>query len=75
MITVRRWFLAIVIYLFFVLAILAFRPALMFDLNGNLKPCGLGLKEGNSMFSPCVAFPLLAVCSYFAATLTYVVIA
>lgn len=74
MIQVRRWFVAIALYLFLVLAALAFRPALMFDQSGRPKPCGLGLKDGNSMFAPCIAFPLMAIISYFVATLTYVVL-
>lgn len=74
MIHVSRLILAVVIYAFCVLTLLAFRPALMFDAEGNPKPCGLGLSEGQSFLAPCVVFPLLAVCSYFVSTLMSVAI-
>jgi hypothetical protein len=70
----HRWFVATIIYVLLVLALLAARPSLMFDAHGDPKPPGLGLSDGYSFASPAVAFPVLAVLSYFAAAWFYVVL-
>jgi hypothetical protein len=73
MIRISKWFVAIVLYLFILLGLMAFRPALMFDAEGNPKQAGLGLNEGHSFFAPGIAFPLIAVVCYICATLTHIV--
>ncbi len=74
MIRLSKWVVALTIYLFIILGLLAFRPALMFDAEGNPKRAGLGLSDGYSFFAPAIAFPIIAVVSYIIAATTYIVI-
>lgn len=70
MIYVSRIFVAMIIYTFIVLLLLAIKPSLMFDLSGNPKPFGVGMKDGYSVFAPSVVFPFLAVLSYLIASVS-----
>lgn len=74
MLRISKWFVAIIMYLFVVMALLAFRPALMFDADGHPKPAGLGLKDGYSFMAPSISFPVLALLSYLVSMVTYVVL-
>lgn len=65
MLYLPRWAVAITIYIIIILALLALRPALLFDADGNPKPFGTGLKEGASIFAPAFSFPLIAFLAFF----------
>lgn len=73
MVQIYRWTVAVVLYLLMVLLLLATRPALMFDARGHPKPFGVGLTEGYSFLAPSASFPILAVVSFLASTMFYVV--
>lgn len=72
MIRISKWFVAISLYLFIIMTLLAFRPALMFDAEGKPKPAGLGLKDGYSFVAPSIVFPVIAVICYIFAAVTYI---
>ncbi len=63
--TANRWLFSIIIYIVIVAIIVYFKPPLMFDAEGNPKKWGLENNETESMFSPMILFPLLAIISYY----------
>lgn len=68
-VTLRRWHIALFMYLVLVMVILMIRPALMFDMEKNAKSWGLDMERGVSMFSPMFIFPFLAIFCYYIASL------
>ncbi len=68
-VTLHRWQIALVIYAIFVVIIVNIRPALMFDLEKNVKAWGLDMERGVSIFSPMFVFPFFALLSYYLASL------
>lgn len=65
---VRRWQLAIVLYVFTVIGLLWSKPSLMFRPDGSAKNWGSRIDEDVSVFAPSFMFPLLAVLIYMLAT-------
>lgn len=62
---------AIILYSFVVLLLLAFKPSLMFDAQGKAKQLGVGMSDSDmSIFAPTFAFPLIAVLSYLLSSVT-----
>lgn len=62
---------AIILYTFIVLLIMALKPSLMFDAQGKAKHLGVGMSDSDmSVFAPAFAFPLIAVMSYLLASIT-----
>ena len=58
----HRWMVAMIMYVFIVLLILAVRPALMFDEHGQPKPFGVGMDDGHhTVFALSIMFPILAL--------------
>lgn len=70
MIYIPRIIVAVVLYTFIVLLLLAVKPSLMFDAEGKPKPLGVGMKDGYSIFAPSFSFPLFAVMSYLVTSVT-----
>lgn len=64
MIVIPRWSIALFVYILIVSMLIIFKPAIMFDAEGNIKTSGTGLKYGSSPFSPAIVFPLLAILCY-----------
>jgi hypothetical protein len=62
---VPRWIFAISLYIFVVLLIFATRPSIFFTTDGKIKPLGVGLREGKSIFGLSLFLPLIAVFCYF----------
>lgn len=69
MIVIPRWVVSIILYFFVIALLLAGRPSLMFDADGNLKSFGVGLVDGQSPFSAAFVFPLIALLCYIFASL------
>lgn len=53
------------VYLLILAAILFWKPALMFDANGNPKSFGIQTTPTTSPFAPVFILPLLAILLYF----------
>ena len=70
---ISRWIVALVLYTNIVLVLLVFKPALLFDAEGNSKPFGVGLREGQSVFAPAIVFPVIALICYLIASWIHVV--
>lgn len=64
-INLHRWFFAIVLYIILVLAILAIRPALMFNDQGQLKDWSLTQGPNSTIFGAQIVFPVLAFLCYY----------
>lgn len=62
-----RWITAILIYVLVISLLIYLKPALMFDKEDKVKVWGLGNNETESMFSPMIVFPVLAILSYYVA--------
>ena len=69
MLVVQRWHIALVLYLILVLVLLALRPSVMFDANGNPKSFGLANDETTSTMAPAFVFPILAILVFYAAAI------
>jgi hypothetical protein len=69
---VRRWYLAILIYLILVCLILALRPNMLFD-ERQYKKWGVKTSKEYSIFSIAILFPVLAFVSFYLAS-WYIVI-
>lgn len=61
---IPRLFTVVVIYSILIIALIATRPALMFDAEGHPKEFGLGLTTGRSIAAPSIVFPLLGLLTY-----------
>ena len=71
MIYIPRMMVAIILYTFVVLLLMAFKPSLMFDSLGKAKHLGVGMTDSDmSVFAPAFAFPLLAIMSYLISSVT-----
>lgn len=71
MIYIPRMIVAIILYTFVVLLLMAFKPSLMFDASGRAKHLGVGMTDSDmSIFAPAFAFPLIAVMSYLLSSIT-----
>ena len=66
---VTRWQIAIVIYVVFVVTMLVFRPALMFNAEGEAKSWGPHITETTTPFAAAFVFPFVAILSYYLASL------
>jgi hypothetical protein len=64
-INLHRWFFAIVLYIIIVLAILAIRPAFMFNEQGQLKEWSLTQSANTTIFGAQIVFPILAFLCYY----------
>jgi len=64
MVIIPRWFVAVFVYGIIVAILVAAKPALMFDPDGNIKSCGTGIMYGATPFSPAIVFPILAILCY-----------
>lgn len=62
-----RWHVALLLYVSFVVTLLAFKPPLMFTSTGTPKKFGSKIDETTSIFAPSIAFPVLAFICYFIA--------
>ena len=62
---------AIILYLILITIILYFKPAIIFDVNGNLKL--FGLSEEKTVFSFCVISLFFALISYYLFTLIRII--
>lgn len=65
MLYLRRWHIAVIVYLFIVLLLLAFRPALLFKADKTAKIWAGRIDPNHSVFSPAFVFPLLGMLSFF----------
>ncbi len=65
MLYLRRWHIALLVYLFIVLLLLAFRPALLFKPDSTSKTWAGRIDEHKSVFAPAFVFPLLGFLSFF----------
>lgn len=65
MLYLRRWHIAILVYLFIVLLLLAFRPALLFQADNTSKIWAGRIDPSHSVFAPAFVFPLLGFLSFF----------
>lgn len=63
---IPRWVLAIVIYATVIGLLVTFKPAIMFDGEGNPKAFASQNTATTSTFAPVVVFPLFALITYFA---------
>lgn len=71
MIYIPRMMVAIILYTFIVLLLMAFKPSLMFDIAGRAKQLGVGMADTDmSVFAPAFAFPLIAVMSYLVTSIS-----
>ena len=66
---------AVLLYGAVLAVLMAARPSLMFDANGQPKRWGTGTNETTSLFAPALFFPLMAVLCYFAAIAVDMVLA
>lgn len=62
-----RWINAILVYVLVIGLLVYLKPATMFDNEEKVKKWGLDNSESESMFSPMIAFPVLAILSYYVA--------
>ena len=69
MLIIPRWSVAMLMYAIIILLLIAFKPAIMFDAEGDVKRPGTGLMYGSSPFSPVISFPIIAVLCYVLACL------
>lgn len=67
--TIRRWQIALVLYVLIVMVILLTKPSLMFRPDGSPKNWGSVIDENTSVFAPAFIFPTLAIVCYIIATL------
>jgi hypothetical protein len=65
--TANRWLFAIIIYIVIISIIVYLKPPIMFDAEKNPKKWGLENNDKESMFSPMIVFPILAIISYYIA--------
>ena len=61
----KRWHLAVLLYLVSALILVAVRPAMMFTPDGLPKAWGTQTDANTSVFGIQFLFPLLAVLSYW----------
>ena len=69
MIKINRWLLAIAIYIVIIAILVYTKPAMMFDSERKVKTWGLGNNETESMFSPMIVFPIIAILAYYVGAL------
>lgn len=60
-----RWQFAFMLYGVIVTALIYFRPALMFDGEGNPKSFGTENTASSTPFAPIIMFPLIGFVLYF----------
>jgi len=66
---IPQWTVAIFIYCVITTVIVLLKPALMFCPEGNIKKFGVGIMDGNSIFSATIVFPVLGILCYIWASL------
>lgn len=69
MLYIPRWLLAITLYVLIIYLIISLQPSLMFDAYGKPKDFGIGTTDGKSVLAPAFVFPILALISYFIASM------
>lgn len=69
MVQVSRLVISLIIYSLLLSLILIIKPSLMFNQNGEIKPAGLEKIKGQSVLSIAIVIPLIAIFSYFIASL------
>jgi hypothetical protein len=70
MVIIPRWIIALFLYILIITVLILFKPAIMFDAEGNMKPPGTGILYGASPFSPTISFPIIAMICYIISCLS-----
>jgi len=69
MVYISRLVISLIIYSIMISIILLIKPSLMFNQEGEIKPAGVEKIKGQSVLPIAIVVPLIAIFSYFIASL------